>query len=257
MYCICLHLFLAYRSLWSKSPDGMIGFPFNIRMWFGVSASRSFGSSETFVMGLSFRIASTSQKMIWSPSSSRICCFRTEVRTLFTERIRRSQTPPWWEAAGMLKLQFMPSLTKALWILQWFKSARLSFSSRLAPTKFVPLSDLIDETGPRLQINLRTAIYTGVCIKCICNFQVYSPTGQTGGKYSIPFKMTSASFNINRAKIVNSNICKRGFVRQHSPLRQVCHLLFTKISSVASTNNTVRYYLPCRRVCTNYSVLLP
>ena len=236
MYCISFHLFLAYRSLWSKSSDGIIGFPFNITMWFGVSASRSFGSSETFVMGLSFRIASTSHKMVWSPSSSRICCFRTEVRTIFTERIRHSQTQPWWEAAGMLKLQFMPSLTKALWILPWFKSARLSFSSQFAPTKFVMLSEMIDETGPPLQINLCTAFIE-----------------ESASSVYVTSKCTARLVK----QVKSTPYLLRWLLPLLTSIGPACHLLVTRLSFVALTNNTVRYYLPGRRVCTDYPVLLP
>lgn len=103
MYCTCLHLLLMYRSDFSNRPGGKVGLPFNRRIWFGVSASKSLGSSETLVSGRSLSIASTSQNSVCRPSSSSVCCPATEVSTLRTERIRRSQTPPWCEAAGVLK----------------------------------------------------------------------------------------------------------------------------------------------------------
>lgn len=109
IYCTCFHFLLMYKSLFSKSPGGKMGFPFSRRIWFGVRASRSLGSSDTFVRGLSFRIAYTSQNSVCRPSSSKICCPRTEVIMLLTERMRRSQTPPWCEADGVLKLHLIPS----------------------------------------------------------------------------------------------------------------------------------------------------
>lgn len=94
MYYTCFHLLLIYMSLCAKSPGGKMGFPFSRRIWFGVRASRSLGSSETFVMGLPFSIATSSQNSVCRPSSSKTCCPRTEVSMLLTERIRHFQTPP-------------------------------------------------------------------------------------------------------------------------------------------------------------------
>lgn len=70
---ICLHRRLVYKSLFSKSPGGRAGLPFNKRMWFGVRGSRSLGSSEIFVMGRSFNMASTSHRRVCNPSSSTFC----------------------------------------------------------------------------------------------------------------------------------------------------------------------------------------
>ncbi len=107
MYCIYFYFFLMQRSFFSNSPGGMIGLLLNIRVGFGVRASKSFGSSETLVIGLLFNIVSTSQKMVWSPLSN-------EVRTLTTEQVRCSQIPPGWEAAGVFKFHCMPSWRRAL-----------------------------------------------------------------------------------------------------------------------------------------------
>lgn len=45
-------------------------------------------------------------------------------------------------------------------------------------------------------------IYTGVCIQCICHFQVHSTTGQIGEKHSISFKKTSASLNRSQVEFL-------------------------------------------------------
>ena len=103
-------------------------------------------------------MASTSQNTVCSPSSSKLCWRRTELRTLLTRRIIRSQTPPWCEPAGGLKLQRMPTCDIAPWILSWVKAARASFSSLSAQTKLVPLPDLRCSTCPLLLIKRRNAL---------------------------------------------------------------------------------------------------
>lgn len=75
MYCTCLQRRLTYRSFFSKIPDGRMGLVFRSKMWFGVRGSKSCGSLLTVVIGRLFKMASTSHRMVCSPSSSRVCCW--------------------------------------------------------------------------------------------------------------------------------------------------------------------------------------
>ena len=73
IYWTCLHLRRAYRSSFWNCPGGRDGVVLRSRRWFGVSASRSLGFVEAFVIGRLLRIASASHKTVWSP---RLCTFR-------------------------------------------------------------------------------------------------------------------------------------------------------------------------------------
>lgn len=74
-------------------------------------------SLQTLVKALSFNIASASQRTVWRPSSSKACFLRTETKILLMERMRRSHTSLWWDAARTLTSHLMPSWIKAFWIL--------------------------------------------------------------------------------------------------------------------------------------------
>ena len=68
-----------------------MGLAFSWSRWFGVKASMSLGSSEEGVIGRSFNIACTSQKIVWKASSFNTCCFTTEHRAqiYFTYPLRQ------------------------------------------------------------------------------------------------------------------------------------------------------------------------
>ena len=110
---------------------------------------RSDGSSETVVRGRLLTMASTSQSSVLRLSSVIVCSRSTAVRTFRTVLICLSHMPPKWDALGGLKL---------LWMFLWriastrcasFQLSMHSVSSRSAPTRLVPRSDLMVLTFPR------------------------------------------------------------------------------------------------------------
>lgn len=108
IYCICLHRHLVYRSSGLNKPGGKLAWILSCRRWLGVSGSRSLRSFETVVNGRLLSIASTSHKIVWSPSSSRVCCLQTDDNVFFTRRISLSQTPPWCGPEGGFKIHETP-----------------------------------------------------------------------------------------------------------------------------------------------------
>ena len=158
IYCICLHRRRAYWSSLSKTPGGMLGCVFISNRWLGVKASTSLRSSEDWVIGLLFMMASTSHMTVWSPSSSSVCCCNTELNTFLIVRICLSHTPPWCEAAGVLKIHLIPFSVMVFCIFVWSKFSNAFRSSFSAATKFVPLSERNIFTCPLLHINLRMAL---------------------------------------------------------------------------------------------------
>lgn len=54
---------------------------------------KSFGSVNSFVRGLLLRIDSTSQRTVWTPSSSKLCTLKMELRSPLMERINLSHAP--------------------------------------------------------------------------------------------------------------------------------------------------------------------
>lgn len=103
--------FLRLLKLWHVFPnpsfpkqigDVLYLFPsmYNIQVlllentdWKRWLTSRSLGSVDGFVIGLLFRIASTSHNTVWRPSSSRVWTLIVELRTFLIERINLSQAP--------------------------------------------------------------------------------------------------------------------------------------------------------------------
>ena len=136
---------------------GKLGWSLSKRRWFGVRQLRSFGSLEDLVSGRLLRIDSTSERSVLKPSSVKVCSLRRPAKIRRIDLINLSQEPPWWEAAGVLKVQSMLLWRRNDDILDWFHPRIASRSSRSAPTKFVPLSDLIDLTWPRRAMNLLRA----------------------------------------------------------------------------------------------------
>ena len=128
---------------------GKLGWSLSKRRWFGVRQLRSFGSLEDLVNRWLFRIDSTSERSVLKPSSVKVCFLRRPAKIRRIDLINLSQEPTSWEAAGVLKVQSMLLWRRKDAILDWFHPQMASGNSRSAPTKFVPLSDLIDMTWPR------------------------------------------------------------------------------------------------------------
>ena len=113
--CFHLALNLSYSSNTSGQKDWFLH---NRRIWFCVSASKSCGSLDTEVIGLSFKIFSIATKSVRKPSSLRSRSSINEYKILLIELMSLSQTPPRWLAGGGLNFHSIPLLVKA-WILSW------------------------------------------------------------------------------------------------------------------------------------------
>lgn len=98
----------------------------DLRGWslLGVSISGSSGWSLTGVKGLSLSIFSTSHSRVNKVSSLTSRSFNKAPRILRTERIIRSQTPPWWLASGGLNRIAMTRYECSV-RLRWNQSSRL------------------------------------------------------------------------------------------------------------------------------------
>ena len=130
-----------------------------VKMWLGVSGSRSPGSPETVVKGLELIIASTSHMSVRNDSSSKQWPYSSikPERTFLVVLIWRSHTPPMWLAAGGLKIQSMFSFSNWTRISSCSISSLAWSNSFRAPTKFVPLSLLNSLTAPRRAMKRRSA----------------------------------------------------------------------------------------------------
>lgn len=83
-------------------------------------------------------------------SSFSVCLWRTALITFLTVRIQCSQTPPWCEAPGGLKIHLMFLSSRTWCILLWFQLFMQPRNSFSLLTKFLPLSDLISSGFPLL-----------------------------------------------------------------------------------------------------------
>ena len=153
-YCTWRQRLRLYRSCFSNTSDGRLLLGRSSSRWFGVSGSGSLASSEVTVSGRPLTIDSTVHMRVDSPSSFRICCLVTADKTFLVVLICLSHTPPIWDAAGGLKIQSIPFWSRFAWIFFWFHRCSPSFSSRSAPTKFVPLSHRIISGWPLREMNL-------------------------------------------------------------------------------------------------------
>lgn len=118
MYCIWRQKRLTYMSSGSKISICTL----HKSRWFRVNSSKSFGSFDMVVKGRLLRIASTSHM-----TSSNVCCFATERKILFSVLINLSHTPPWWTAAGGLKVYSTPYCCMSWLILSWLQVLSVSF----------------------------------------------------------------------------------------------------------------------------------
>ena len=94
------HLLFEYIFSFRKTPGVRGTSDLSSSRWLGVKASRSFGSSETCVIGRLLMIDSTSMRRVERPSSSRICWLRIALRTFRTVLIHLSHVSPWWDPVG-------------------------------------------------------------------------------------------------------------------------------------------------------------
>lgn len=67
-----------YKSSLLNKSGGNVGLPLSWKMWLGVRASMSLGSSLDGVMGQALNIASASHIAVCRVSLSKVCCFSTE-----------------------------------------------------------------------------------------------------------------------------------------------------------------------------------
>ena len=124
-----------------------------------MSVYRSFGSFDNGVSGRPFIIPSTSHSRVSSLSSSNECS-GSMVRSIFrADRICLSQAPPMCDAAGGLNTH---SISRCRHIRRrigsLFSCLTALRSSLSAPTKFVPLSDLICFGFPQRAMNQTSAL---------------------------------------------------------------------------------------------------
>ncbi|XP_035916377.1 uncharacterized protein LOC118514011 [Anopheles stephensi] len=126
--------------------------------WFGVSGASSSLSTGTCVSGRALIMCSTSINQFINTASVGVFvnCMPDNVR--FTDCTNRSQAPPKCGAPGGLNVHFVSGRYIAFMIWSELMCFTASFSSRSAPTKFVPLSDRNSIGVPRRAMKLRMAM---------------------------------------------------------------------------------------------------
>ena len=84
-----------------------------------------------------------------------------------------------------------------------------SRSSRSAPTKFLPLSDVIDLTFDLAMASdeFPQSIHIGVCIQGHCHLYVYEASDKTV-EYTIAFHKAMALLHMKRPEKIHAGICK-------------------------------------------------
>ena len=88
------------------------------------------------------------------------CVFSSASRIVSAERIWCSYMPPMCEASDGFfchLTQSVPLFSRCCLICSWSITSKPFFNSLVAPTKLVPLSNIMDRTAPRLAINLLRA----------------------------------------------------------------------------------------------------
>lgn len=193
---------------------------------------------------------------VWRPSSSTVCWCKIEFKTHLTDLLSLSHSPPWWDAPGGLKLQFIPVLGMLFWSFAALRQDKAFISSFLAPTKFVPLSDQICCTWPRLHTNLLMALMQ----ESVSREQAISRWTALQDKHvkSTPYLFTRPLplFCFYWAKIVHTNISERWEIWLCSFLWQISHLLFSCLTFQAPTSHTLWNYSSCHPVNTDSPLFL-
>ena len=160
--CVRLHLFLQYRSfsLLNSPGEGSTSLVFPVSSIRGDNGGAESGSLRvSTVRGLLLIVYSASQRKVLNDSSSRRlpCSLIRPVMTLLIDLICLSQTPPKLLAHAGFLIQSMFSLRSSA-LISWSSISSIAFlSSTSAPMKFVPLSQRISLTNPRLQMKRLSA----------------------------------------------------------------------------------------------------
>ena len=161
-YCTLRQRFERYKSWRTNSPGGETTIrDFWVRRWFGERGSIQESDKFIWERGRQFIIADTSCKRVIKHSSVReeLCSSKRPDKTLRIVPIWRSNTPPKCDAEGGLNTnsiwQFWDSKNDLMGLSSIF--SRDNFNSFEAPTKFVPWSQRIHETGPLIEMKRRRA----------------------------------------------------------------------------------------------------
>ena len=140
------------RKLVSVSP---------IRKWPGVRTGGSFGSDDMGVSVRELRMASISTTRVWRCSKVNSSVPTTRMRWRLKDFTAASHKPPKCGEFGGLKRHCICRSAKKFCTLSLWSSdcnrVRSSCSSRLAPTKLVPLSARMVAQCPRREMNRRRA----------------------------------------------------------------------------------------------------
>ena len=134
------------------------------RKWFGVNGTLSFGLADWYVNGLELNNDSAPVNAVKS-SSSVISAFPSIAYIArFADFIIVSWTPPKCGLAGGLKCHIIPWFHAESFILSFSSFVTSSRSSRSAPTKVVPLSDIISVGSPLRFTYDRMRLKTNQCL---------------------------------------------------------------------------------------------
>ena len=104
-YATCRQRRTLELSFLENFPGGMEGPGCSNSRWFGVNASTSFGSSDTFVIGRRSRLIllrTSGCSALRRPLTAQ--SLTNALNTFLTVLIHRSHTPPWREPAGGLNI---------------------------------------------------------------------------------------------------------------------------------------------------------
>ena len=148
-----LHFLRKFISSSTKLSGLKLFDSFQSSMWFGVNALWPFGSFDVLVRSLEFSRDSISQRNVYNDSSVKSLSWTITFSARLTDLIRDAQATPIHGITGELKIHSIWQWPKKLFILFWWKFLIHDFNSFSAPTKFLPLSERIILTSPRLEIN--------------------------------------------------------------------------------------------------------
>ena len=160
-YCVSVWLrsgeTLLMVKVFLKLSDGKLAACWPMIKRFGVNASRSRGLELMAVIGLALSDCSTRHSVVLRISSVTLLLPRMSYETRLTLRTNRSQEPPWCSELDGFNFPLIPFWTKTAGA-SLFQLSMQAKSSFWAPTKFVPLSDMMVVGVPRRAINLSTPI---------------------------------------------------------------------------------------------------
>lgn len=147
IFCKCCHRDRRLVGVEPKSGVGKLVNASLIRKWPGVRANRSLGSVDRGVSGREFRMASISMLTVLNSSNVNnffaITCLRWCLNIFTVD----SHSPRKFGESEGMNLHFMACSPRKDAVIDWCSSklndANNFFNSLFAPTKFVPLSDVI------------------------------------------------------------------------------------------------------------------